>query len=66
MNNRKYGWNIFTNTYIDCPDCGIRLEHRPGLSDDDGYLECPICKWSITDQEFEDGEYEDGTFGKEI
>jgi len=36
---------------------GTHLEHRSGLSDDDGYLKCSNCNWSITDQEFKDNEY---------
>ncbi len=55
MKNGKHGSNISTNSYVDCPECGTRFEHRSGSS-----LGCPNCNWGITDQEFEDGEYDDG------
>ncbi len=37
-----------------CPDCHIPAEHRG--EGEDGYWECPQCRWSITDQEAEDGD----------
>jgi ribosomal protein L37AE/L43A len=61
IKNGKHGRNIITNTYVACPECGTCFEHRSGPS-----LGCPNCNWSITDQEFEDGEYEDGIFGYEL
>jgi hypothetical protein len=47
--NEKHGENIITNSYVDCPECGIRFEQssRPSLG-------CPNCNCGITDQEFED------------
>lgn len=59
--SEKHGSNIITNSYVDCPECGTRFEHRSGFS-----LGCPNCNWSITDPEFEEGEYEDGIFGDEL
>jgi len=63
--SEKHGPTIFTNSYIDCPECGTRFEHHSGLTNEGGYLGCPNCNWGITDQEFGNGEYEDDIFGDE-
>lgn len=33
-----------------CPDCHTLCDHKP-----EGYYECPICKYSITDEEADEG-----------
>jgi len=64
--SEKHDSKISTNSYINCPECGTRFEHRSDLSESTEYLGCPNCNWGITDQKFEDGACEDGTFGDEL
>lgn len=33
-----------------CPDCHMLYDHKP-----EGYYECPVCKYSITDKEADEG-----------
>lgn len=35
-----------------CPDCHVQAVHHV----EDQYFECPLCKWSITDDEAEAGD----------
>lgn len=45
----KMGYRLLTGEQY-CPDCHIPLAHRP-----EGYYECEICNYSITDEEAEEG-----------